>query len=326
MDDQFSTIAPYPTLTDAQRIQAMQTARRNLVQQYAQKPVRTDFHDWTVSRFPRWFVLGLSVLLLVVVLSAGLISGFRLYYAGHDYFLRSIDNPRMAEIVGYATPLAAELLVILAAMAGRVYLIGRSRWLTLLPMTVGMAVAFVGNWTITQPTTTWGWVETLFPPFAVLSVAFMAEVTFVPELERRRANEHAYRVARDAYDRLVANPETHDKWRSVHALALWDMWRRIYPDHDPDAIAIDYRRDIVLREMAAASWFEDASNFNAIALKAGASKGKPGRSNREIVEEFYRNNPDALQLQQREIAELLGISESAISRYKPSTNGHQEAP
>ena len=51
MDDQFSTIAPYPTLTDAQRIQAMQTARRNLIQQYARKPVRTDFHDWTVSRY-----------------------------------------------------------------------------------------------------------------------------------------------------------------------------------------------------------------------------------------------------------------------------------
>ena len=265
-------------------------------------------------------------MLVLVALSAGLISAFRLYYAGHDYFLRSIDNPQMAEVVGYATPLAAELLVIAAAIAGQVYLAGRGRLLSLMPVAVGMVVAFVGNWTVTQPATTWGWVETLFPPLAVLSVAFMAEVAFVPELERRKANERAYRVARDAYDRLVANPETHEKWRSVHALALWDMWRRIYPDHDPDAIAIDDRRDIVLREMAAASWFEDASNFNAIALKAGASKGKPGRSNREIVEEFYRNNPDALQLQQREIAELLGISESAISRYKPSTNWHQEAP
>jgi len=313
-------LAPYPTLTDSQRVQARQSARRSVIQQYAVQPQRSQFQDWTVSRYPWWFVLGLSVLLLVVALSAGLISAFRLYYAGHDYFLRSIDNPRMAEIVGYATPLAAELLVILAAIAGRVYLLGRGRWLSLMPVTVGMVVAFVGNWTVAQPSTTWGWVETLFPPLAVLSVAFMAEVAFVPELERRKANELAYREARDAYDQLVANPEQHEKWRSTYALALWDMWRKVYADRQPDALDLDTRRAIVQRELDAGDWLE--ASFSEIAPKFTATVRTPGQSNRALVEQFYRDHEAAFQMQQKDIAELLGISESAVSRHKPSQNGH----
>lgn len=324
MSDIYEQIAPYPTLTDAQRIQARKSAARNIVEKYARKPRREDFDDYARSRFPRWFTALVALLLVFVALSAGVISAFRLYFAGYTQFYASVDNETMARIVGVLTPLAAEVLVIVAAVAMQVYLHakGRARLIALVPVATGTIVAFVGNWYIAQPDSMWGWVETIFPPVAVLSVAFFFELTLVPELERRQANENAYRAAREEYDTLTHAPEKHPRWQDTYGWSLWEMWSRVYRDVvDIGALARETRQLIALREMDADTFFSDDIS-GAISLKSSASTRKSGRSNRAIVEEFYQNNPDALQLQQREIAELLGISESAVSRYKPSMNGH----
>ena len=259
MSDRYEQIAHYPTLTDAQRIQARKNAARNIVEKYARKPRREDFDDYARSRFPRWFTALVALLLVFVALSAGVISAFRLYFAGYTQFYASVDNETMARIVGVLTPLAAEVLVIVAAVAMQVHLHakGRARLIALVPVATGTIVAFVGNWQIAQPASTWGWVETLFPPVAVLSVAFFFEVTLVPELERRQTNENAYKEARAEYDLLMNNPEAHGQWNNVYGWALWEMWAHVFQqDYEISKIDRAKRQLIALREMIADSFFE----------------------------------------------------------------------
>ena len=230
MTQAFEEIADYPTLTDSQRIQARNNARRNIVAKYARRPARSDYDNVTAAKYPPAFTWLVGVSLAFVALSAGLISAFRLYYAGSAAFYETVPNETLAAIVGVLTPLAAEVLVIVATVAAQVYLHsrGRAQAIALIPVALGTVVAFVGNWQIASPVNTWGWVETIFPPVAVLSVAFLFELSLVPELERRQADDRAYRAALADYDRLTSRPEAHTEWRNTYGAALWEMWRNIH--------------------------------------------------------------------------------------------------
>lgn len=320
MSDQ-SNISEYPTLTDAQRIQARRNAERNLVQKYAHKPEPSEFKDFTALEYPRWFSGGVGLALLFVALAAGIISALRLYYAGYTQFYAAIPDQRQAQLVGVLTPMAAEVLVIVAAVGMQVYLHKqrRARWLALVPVLLGTVVAFVGNWQVAQPGTTWGWVETIFPPVAVLSVAFFFEFTLIPELRRRQGNETAYRAARADYDRMLTAPQSHPQWRNTYGWALWEMWSQVYKrEMDPRALDRDIRQALALREMEADSFFEDE-----IALKFQKATENTGRTQQDVIDAL-RADPSLRNLQGQEIAAITGASPATVSRAlrKSSTNGH----
>jgi len=328
MSDRYEQIAPYPTLTDAQRIQARKSAARNIVDKYARKPRREDFDDYARSRYPRWFTALVAVMLVFVALSAGVISAFRLYFAGYTQFYSSVENEAMARIVGVLTPLAAEVLVIVAAVASQVYLHrrGRARLIALIPVATGTVVAFVGNWYIAQPDSTWGWVETLFPPVAVLSVAFFFEVTLVPELERRQTNENAYRESRANYDLLMSNPEAHGQWNNVYGWALWEMWAHVFQkDYEISEIDREQRQIIALREMGADHFFEGEIADVSGNFRNQQKESAPSVTKQDVVD-WLRDNPDKALLPGKEIAGITGASEATVSRARRiySMNGHRE--
>jgi len=323
----------FPTLTDAQRVQARRNAERNLVAKYAKMPRREDFNDYTVSEYPRWFVLLVASGLIFVALSAGVISAFRLYHAGYTQFYQDIPNETQARAVGVLTPLAAEVLVIMAAIAMQIYAHrrGAARWIAAVPVITGTVVAFVGNWQITQPDNTWSWVETIFPPVAVLSVAFFFELTTVPEMNRRRANENAYRDARATYDRMVNHPEKHTTWRDTYGWALWEMWQKVYSNSvAANEIDRELRQQIALREMSADNFFSDDMQLNA--MNAGGLVASDGRSKKQVVLDFLLEHPEAISEDQTALAAILThatgmqISQSTVSRavQRFSQNGHGE--
>jgi len=327
---QFDSIAHVPTLTDAQRAQARDAARRALLARYARLPARREFADFTTSQYPRWFSALVGIALVIIALAAGTISGIRLYFAGKDYAAQTITTWELTVVIGAATFLAAELLVILATVAGQVYLRGWRQSLSAIPVGVGMAVAFVGNWTMTQPSTNWGYVETFFPPIAVLSVAFFFEVALIPEVERRQANEVAYQTARAAYEALVSDPDQHPRWRDTQGWALWDLWRQTAgAGLDPDAIPQAERRLIVRREMSFDRFFDD--DAHEFSLNALHSRRASGASQMDIALQFLADHPelfDALQMNavgQSELAGRIGVSQSTLSRAlhrKLERNGH----
>lgn len=325
MQDQFEQVAQYPTLTDSQRIQARKNAERNISEKYARKPRREDFDDYTVSRFPNWFSVLIASSLLFIALAAGVISAFRLYYAGYNQFYASIQNGDMARVVGVLTPLAAELLVIVAAIARQMYIYQNRHGarVALIAMGMGTALAFVGNWHIAQPNSTWGWIDTIFPPVAVLAVGFFFELTLIPELERRQSNENAYKAARDAYDSIVANPSKHPRWNDTYGWALWEMWAGVNRNkYDAQAIAREDRQMIAAREMDADAFFsgEIAGNFKKLQGKPVQSAG----ASRDEVLQWLRKNEGAISMSGLEIAEITGASTATVSRARKaySQNGH----
>jgi hypothetical protein len=261
--------------------------------------------------------------LLVVALAAGIISGIRLYFAGKDYAAQTINDYRLTVVIGICTFLAAELLVILATVASQIYMRGFKRWLTVLPIAVGMAVAFVGNWEITNPTSTWGWVETLFPPVAVLSVAFLFEISLMPALERQQSIDNAYQTALSIYNRLTTTPASHEQWANTYGWALWEMWGHVFGgQYDVNEIDRDTRQLIALREMDADHFF--SGNLSEISQKRGKRAGNTQQVSKKDVIEFLKENPEAELLKGIEIAEQTGASPATVSRALKefSRNGH----
>lgn len=322
MSTQFEQIADYPTLTDSQRIQARDNARRNIVAKYAQKPERSDYDDYTAVEYPRWLTLTTGFLFAFVALAAGIISAFRLYYAGYNAFYLSIPNHTLAVIVGVLTPIAAETMVIVATVSSQIFLRSYSRLLALLPVVTGMAVAFVGNWEIADPSTTWGWVETLFPPVLVLSVALLFEVALMPEVKRRQENEKAYREARSDYDVLMTQPERHWAWRNVYGAALWEMWNKVYPHEEGGHFGRETKQLIALREMGNDAFFQDEITESFQKLQ----KPSPDTMVSQVdVMTYLRANPEAKDLKGKEIAEITGASPATVSRAlrKFQKNGHE---
>jgi len=326
MGTSYEQIAHLPTLTDAQRIQARKNAERNIMEKYARKPRREDFNDYARTRYPPWFSRSVFAGLIFVALAAGLISAFRLYFAGYTQFLLAIENQQMARMVGILTPLAAEVLVIVSAVARQINAGGRARTIALIPIALGTVVAFVGNWYIAQPSSTWGWVETVFPPIAVLSVAFFFEMAMIPELERRQANENAYQEARTEYDLLVARPEQHGQWANTYGWALWEMWAQVFrQSYEISEIDRETRQLIALREMGADHFFE-GETAGLAAISGNQQKESERNVTRRDVLDWLRDNPDAKDLPGKEIAEITGASEATVSRARKmfSANGHAE--
>jgi len=315
-------VSSYPMLPEALRIAAREVARGNVVKRHGQRPVRDQFKDYAASKYPGWFRGLVGFALLVVGLASGWISAVRLYKAGYDYAAQTVSGPNwIAVSIGVCTPLAAEFLIIVAAIASRVYLRDRGRRWAFLPVLVGTIVGFVGNWTITQPDMAWGWVVTFFPPVAVLSTALIFEMTLVPELERRQSNEVAFQAALERYEKAIADPETYSGWRDSYAFALWEAWKRKQRKLAAE-MSVEVRDQIILREMAADRFFTGNTHEYSPTIQAKPDE-QPG-AQKERVKEYLTLYPEDRALTLTELSEKIGVSYSTVQRVvkEYSKNGH----
>ena len=318
------------TLTQAKRDQARKRAQRSISDRNGPVPERNQYNNYVASKYPAWFMWLIAIMLAVVAVAAGVISGVRLYVAGYDYALATIDVVWVSVVIGVCTFLAAEVLVILAMVAGQVYLTGKQKMISAIPVTVGMVVAFVGNWTVTSPSTTWGWVETGFPPIAVLSVAFFFEITLVPELERRQADELEFQRARAVWQQIAGDVELHANWLGVYATALRDELLRLNK-MSIDDLPPDEWRALIEAEMGAERWW-DVDKFSVNAKNSRGKSVNDGRSQIQIATDYLRENPGEFEglvaqiIPQSKVAYMAGVSQSTMSRALSgmSKNGNGE--
>jgi hypothetical protein len=267
------------SLTQAKRDQARLKAERSIKTRIGKKPTRVQFNNYVASRFPLWFSRMVGVMLVAVALAAGIISGVRLYVAGFNQVREIVPFLGGRILIGLCTVLAAELLVILSTVAGQVYLHGKQKGIAAVPIVVGTAVAFVGNWTITDPASTWGWVETIYPPIAVLSVAFFFEISLVPELERRQADNNAFESARKDWEYVTDNVEEHPDWWAAWATAIRDELLRVN-QIGIDDLTPDEWREAVEGEMGAEQWW----NSGGIPLEHGNRSKQKRKSGGGLVD------------------------------------------
>lgn len=251
-------------LTDHERIDAREQAKAAVIKSNGDEPNRDAFMRYHASEYPRWLTGLIAAFLMIVFIAAFAMSLFRVFTAGRDYFLHGIEIEWQAAIAGTATFILAEFLVIASMLAMSVYFKGRDRWLMLIPAGMGVGIALVGNWVVSQPSDLFGWMETLSPPLAVLFMALIGERMILHTLRERRANELAYQDAVNAWKLATADPEQSPEFTQFYANALKsaiyaanakgqgktkreELMNQMTPKH---------WRIVVSREMRAGDWFE----------------------------------------------------------------------
>lgn len=222
-------------LNDEHRLTAKNTARQIVIAQYGDEPTleqfqrplpmlpdRDDYENRTVSEYPAWLTKVISVFMVIVFIAAALPSLFRLYRVGYDYFYAGIQNGWQAQITGISTFLLAEFLIILSTVGMRVLFKSKAaRAFFIIPILMGLAMALVGNWTITQPHDAMSWLETIVPPAAVLFTAMIGEQLILHSVKTRYANERAYQQDRRSVESERREQQQTEKQTYRHALTTW---------------------------------------------------------------------------------------------------------
>lgn len=249
-------------LTDDERLTAYEQAKNNVVRASGEKPYRAQFAN-SQSKFPAWFSRFVALLMVIAFIASAMPSLFRLFTAGRDYFQHGIDSGWQGAVVGVSTFILAEFLIILSTITARVYFDAKQARIFIIPILMGLSVAFVGNWTVTQPNDLFGWLETIIPPSAVLFLALIGERLILDAIETRHANEQAYQSALAEYQVLVDNPEQSPKWISTYANALRDALRSANGRGRGAServelmasLSLEDWRVLVARELQALDWF-----------------------------------------------------------------------
>jgi len=212
-------------LTYEEKLSARDKARSLLQKQIGGEPQRENFKQYSISKYPAWVTKLMVVMMLILLIAAAIPSMFRLFTAGRDYFLLGIDDNIQAAAVGAATFLLAEILMMTSIVAARVLFNGWFRSIFILPVTLGLLMALVGNWVVAQPHDAFGWIETLTPPIGVMVIAFILEALMLESIEQRHQAEAAYQKAMQQYQEQIKEPEDHNDWPQVYANALRDALR-----------------------------------------------------------------------------------------------------
>jgi hypothetical protein len=251
-------------LTDHERIDARDRAKAAVIKATGDEPDRAAFMRYHASKYPRWLTGLIGAFLLIVFIAAFAMSLFRVFTAGRDYFLHGINIEWQAAIAGTATFILAEFLVIASMLAMSVYFKNRDRWLMLIPAGMGVGIALVGNWVVSQPEDLFGWMETLSPPLAVLFMAVIGERMILHTLRENRANELAYQDAVNAWKQATADPEKAPSFTQFYANALraaiYDANARgqgkTRREEILSTMTAEHWKILVSREMRAGDWFE----------------------------------------------------------------------
>lgn len=242
-------------LTIEQRIEARRRARALILSKLGEAPQRAASG---FNRYPSYMNRMVLGLMGVVFVAAALPSLFRLYRAGYDHFITHNPDTFQAALVGGATFLLAEFLVIVSTLTMRVYFTGRGQWVMLVPITLGISMALVGNIQASQPDTLFEWLETCIPPIAVLFMALIGERLLLNAVEQRQEAEKDYQTRMAEWNAAKIDPETSELWPQTYAEALREALVKVNARRK-DALTqmtTGAWRGAVRREMAAESWFQ----------------------------------------------------------------------
>lgn len=207
-------------LTDNERLDARERAREIVLREIGERPAREQYSGMTVSEYPTWVTRLVGGLMLVVFVAAAMPSLFRLYSAGSRYHLDGINAPWQAAVVGVSTFLLAEFLIITSTLAASIFYRGKARAVFAFPVSLGLAVAFVGNWTVVQPHDMFSWLETVVPPLAVLVMSFVGERLILDAVKQQHADEKSYQEAVAYWQQQTREVETHARWNVVYGRSL----------------------------------------------------------------------------------------------------------
>jgi len=203
-----------PLTTDERmqcEMQAKDSIRQSLEEPMLREVKRTSAYP---PELIKWVWRGMAV----VFIASALPSFFRLFTAGRDYFLLGINDHWQATVVGFSTFLLAEFLIVLSTVASRVlFAEGNMRRLFYVPMGIGFAIALEGNRIIEKPHDLFGWLMTIAPPVAVLSIALITEHIVLDSMKAQHEANADYEARLAEYQEWYNAPQNHKRFMAVFA-------------------------------------------------------------------------------------------------------------
>lgn len=235
-------------LTQEQRQMARQAARQAVIQSTGPRPVREQYAQHTISKYPPSVTRLISFLCIILLLAAFTPSAIRLYVIGSQTFGQAIDNAAAMTLVGLATVLSAEVGQVVFSLALATLGTSRtSRRLLYLSMGITTILALTGNIQTSLPGHTdspFAWLEAVTPPLLVLSTAYVLKEQMLSAMETRHANEIGYQAVLAEWQSATADPEAHPHWAQFYANALRDaVWK------------VNHRRKETLNQMTQNDWY-----------------------------------------------------------------------
>ena len=208
------------------------------IREHLDEPTRK-IVDGETSSYPAYVVKWIWVGMGIVFIASALPSFFRLFTAGRDYFMygavqgqisianasylvpvarSGINDHFQATLVGFATFMLAEFLIILSAVASRVLFDKGDtiRRLFYVPMVIGFFIALEGNRIIERPHDFFGWLMTIAPPIAVLSIAVITEHIILDRVKSQYEADTHYKVKLREYRAWYDDPTTHKDFINIY--------------------------------------------------------------------------------------------------------------
>lgn len=257
-------------LTQEQRQFARQAARQAVVRSIGLRPTREQFAHHTISKYPQSVTRLISLLCIILLLAAFTPSAIRLYVIGSQTFGQAVGNPVARTAVGIATVLSAEVGQVVFSLALATLGTSRSsRRLLYVSMSIATILALTGNIQISllgHTNSPFAWLEAVAPPVLVLSTAYVLKEQVLETIERRHADERAFRVALAEWQTATAEPEQHPQWSQFYANALRDALRKVNVRRKETLSGMTQNdwRLAVHREMQADLWYEVPHQGNEI--------------------------------------------------------------
>lgn len=265
------------TLTQEERLTAMQRARDAVLQSIGKRPDERMYMNASVERMTRADA-GIWMLCIVVLVAAFSISAIRLFHIGRETFMHGIADMPSAIAAGIGIVILAETtqLVTTLALARINAQQSRARQMLFATGIGATAVAIVGNLQIVTPWAMQGsftflpdalqnpfaWLEALFPPCAVLVMAHVLKHQLLDAEYARQERKRAFENALQAWETAMsADPEKHPEWQRFYANALRDAIRAknarvtVAREMLPALSKADWRA-LVYRELDNENWYE----------------------------------------------------------------------
>jgi len=288
-----TNISALYSLTEADRLEARDIARQNVIRRAGHKPERRQFEHHAASQYPRYVVTLVTLIMLALLVAAFVPSAMRLYRIASDTFGHAINSGGAKQAAGLAFILLAESGQIGFTLAAGVLAIERvsERRLLYSAAIISTLIALVGNvelalgaswWhVVVQPFAT---LEAIAPPVLVIIAATVLKHLMLESVRQRHANERAYQQALADWQAATADPEASPHWRSAYTNALRqklvEVNSRGRGKSERQAIMqhmtlADWRA-LVMRELQADNWFdapESESVTHQDALQAVLSTG-----------------------------------------------------
>lgn len=216
--DSISILKP---LTPEQRLAALEKAREITVRKMGTQPKREQFQNRSFGRYPGWIVGIIAVLVIIVLVSAFILSAMRLYDIGRSEFYSTIAHDASAMWAGIFVLLMSESSAVLFTVALSV--IGDTKLQK--GIFIGIAllstlIALSGNFYVAlyeRDVTVFSVLEALAPPVITIATSYALKELMLKFVEKRHEEKTSFEEALEKWRKSTADPDKHPDF--IHAYA-----------------------------------------------------------------------------------------------------------